>query len=146
MIDLFFKNTQLFNSQDVNWWTGVMWITWLLWCFYKLFGLSFQRHPFSAENPLESKWCNARFLQICWWRNKLIYILNFFIFGWAIPLMHVQYSPESAALGLAGWRARRLGFENADCSEGNCVKSGILKLLRRSLMAPCPCDMSHVVS
>ncbi len=37
----------------------------LLWCFYQLFGLSFWRHPFTAEDPLVSKWCNAAFLQIC---------------------------------------------------------------------------------
>ncbi len=28
------------------------------------FGLIF-RHPFTAEDPLVSKWCNAKFLQIC---------------------------------------------------------------------------------
>ncbi len=37
----------------------------LLWCFYQLFGLSFWRHPFTAEDPLVSKWCNTKFLQIC---------------------------------------------------------------------------------
>ncbi len=47
----------------------------LLWCFYQLFGLSFWRHPFTAEHPLMSKWRNATFLQI-WWRNKIIYILD----------------------------------------------------------------------
>ncbi len=36
----------------------------LLWCFYQLFGLSFWRHPFTAEHPLLSKWWNATFLQI----------------------------------------------------------------------------------
>ncbi len=25
-MDLFLTNTQLFPSQDVNWWTGVVWI------------------------------------------------------------------------------------------------------------------------
>ncbi len=35
----------------------------LLWCFYQLFGLS--RHPFTAEDPLVSKWYNGTFLQIC---------------------------------------------------------------------------------
>ncbi len=66
LMDLFLTNTQLFTSQDVNWWTGVVRITcgWL-WCFNQLFGLSFWRHPFT-EDPLESKWCNNNpFLKIC---------------------------------------------------------------------------------
>ncbi len=34
MMDLFLTNMQLFVSQDVNWWTGVVWISCvLLWCF-----------------------------------------------------------------------------------------------------------------
>ncbi len=32
--------------------------------FNQLFGLSFWRHPFTAEDPLVSKWCNAKCLQI----------------------------------------------------------------------------------
>ncbi len=33
-MDLFITNIQLFSSQDVNWWIGVVWITCgLLWCF-----------------------------------------------------------------------------------------------------------------
>ncbi len=82
-------------SQNINWWTGVVWIICgLLWCFYHLFGLSFWRHPFTAEDPLMSKWCNATFLQN-WWRNKLTYILDglrgihfqqIFIFVWTVPL------------------------------------------------------------
>ncbi len=34
MMDLFLANTQLFASQDVSWWTGLVWIT-----FYQLFEL-----------------------------------------------------------------------------------------------------------
>ncbi len=65
---------QLLSSPDVNWWTGVVWITCgLLWCFYQLFGLSFWRHPFTAEHPLLRHWCSDTFLQT-WWRNKLILI------------------------------------------------------------------------
>ncbi len=60
-MDLFLTNTHLFTSQDVNWWITCG----LLWCFYQLFGLSFWRHPFTAEDPLVSMWCNAKFLQIC---------------------------------------------------------------------------------
>ncbi len=59
----FYKHS--FCLHNVNWWTGVVWITCgLLWCFYHLFGLSFWRHPFTAEHPLLSKWCNDTFLQI----------------------------------------------------------------------------------
>ncbi len=66
MMDLFLTNTQLFTAHNINWWTGVVWITCgLLWCFYQLFGFSFWRHPFTADDPLVSKWCNATFLQIC---------------------------------------------------------------------------------
>ncbi len=66
LMDLFLKATQLFTSQNVYWWIGVVWITCgLLWCFYQLFGLSFWRHPFTAEDPLVSKWRNTKFLKIC---------------------------------------------------------------------------------
>ncbi len=59
-------NMWLFASQDVNCWTGVVWNTCgLLWCFYQLFGLSFWRHPFTAEDLLVCTWCNAKFMQIC---------------------------------------------------------------------------------
>ncbi len=68
MMDLFITNKQLFASQDVNWWTGVMWITCgLLWCFNQLFELSFWWHPFTAE---VSKQCNTKILQI--WNLTLI--------------------------------------------------------------------------
>ncbi len=61
---LLLRDMQLFISQDVKWWTGVVWITCgLLWWFYQLFGLSFWRHPFTSEDPLVSKWCKATFIQ-----------------------------------------------------------------------------------
>ncbi len=75
IMDLFLTNLQFFTSQDISWWTGVLWITCvLLWCFYQLFG--FWRHPFTAEHPLLSKWCNAKHRNLFWWRNKLFYILR----------------------------------------------------------------------
>ncbi len=91
MMDFFLITTQLSLHKMLT--DGLEWCG-LLWCFYQLFGLSFWRHPFTAEHPLVSKWRNATFLQI-WWRNKLIYILDglrvssfqqIFIFGWTIPL------------------------------------------------------------
>ncbi len=75
-----------------------MWITCgLLWCFYQLFRVSFWRHPFTAEHPLVSKWCNATFLQICseeetnsstsWMTWAWVLFSNFvFIFVWTLPL------------------------------------------------------------
>ncbi len=97
MMDLFLTNIYLFNLKDINWWTGVVWITCgLLCCFYQLFRLSFWRHPFTAEDPMVSKWCDAKFLQIFSDEEKLIYMVglsvstfsaNIVIFGWTIPLI-----------------------------------------------------------
>ncbi len=94
IMNLFITNMQLFSSQNVNWWAGVMWITCgLLWCFFQLFELSLWRHPFSAEDPLAS---NVKFLQICsdeeanstfgmaW---EWVHFQIIFIFGWTIPLI-----------------------------------------------------------
>ncbi len=40
-------------------------VKWKVAClFYQLFGLSFWRHPFTAEGPMVNKWRNAKFLQI----------------------------------------------------------------------------------
>ncbi len=69
-MDLFVTNMKVLASQGVNW-TGVVCI---------MFGLSFWRHPFTAEDPLMSKWCNATFSVSCsrapqswyWrWREQL---------------------------------------------------------------------------
>ncbi len=53
-MDLFVTSMQLVNSFHVD------------YCdvFYQLFGLSFWRHPFTADNPLLSKGYDARFFQI----------------------------------------------------------------------------------
>ncbi len=45
-------------------------------CFYQLLGLSFWRHPFTVKDPLVSKWCNTKFLQIYSNEETNIYILN----------------------------------------------------------------------
>ncbi len=69
-----------------------MWITCvLLQCFYQLFGLSYWRHPFTAEDPLVSKWYNAEFFQICSdeqtnWSASWTARGQIFIFGWTILL------------------------------------------------------------
>ncbi len=89
-MNAFITYTQLFASQDIHWWTGVMWITCgLLWCFYQLFALSFWRHPFTVKDPSVSKWCNAKFLQI-YSKEETNSRVNFqqtFIFRWTIPLI-----------------------------------------------------------
>ncbi len=50
------KRGTLTNGQE---WCG------LLWCFISCLEISFWWHPFTAEDPLVSKRCNATFLQIC---------------------------------------------------------------------------------
>ncbi len=42
-----------------------------LFFFYQLFGISFWRHPFNAEDAFVNKWCNAKFL-----KKKLIYFVD----------------------------------------------------------------------
>ncbi len=73
-----------------------------MWCFYHLFGLSFWRHPFTAEDPLVSKWCNATFLQICsdeetnlstfWMAWGCVHFYHIFMFGWTIPLKSCEHA------------------------------------------------------
>ncbi len=57
------------HTQDINWWTGVVWITCeLLWCFYQLFGLI-------LTAPIH---CRASIGDpiLCWYSN-LEYSINF---------------------------------------------------------------------
>ncbi len=71
--NVFMKN--MFFTYTARWF-HYLWITVM---FYELFELSFWRHPFSAEDPLVSKWCNAKFLQICSDEEKIyIYKLRRF--------------------------------------------------------------------
>ncbi len=55
------NDTKCLNAKFAYKLPGVVWI---IVMFYLLFGFSFWRHPFTAEDPLVSKWCNAKFLQI----------------------------------------------------------------------------------
>ncbi len=67
--DLFLTKMQRFT---INWWTGVVWI---IVMFLSAVGLSFWRHPFTADDPLVRYWYNAKFIQI-WWRKKHIYTFD----------------------------------------------------------------------
>ncbi len=51
------------TSQDMNYWTVDY--LWIIVMFLSAVWLSFRRHPFTAEDPLVSKWYDATFLQIC---------------------------------------------------------------------------------
>ncbi len=88
------------SSQDVNWWTGLVWITCgLLWCFYQLFGLSFWWHPFTSigEKVMECyispnlmKKTNS---SISWMVRGWAHFQQMFIFGWTIPL-NIYFKPN----------------------------------------------------
>ncbi len=65
-----------------------------IWCFYKLFGLSFRRHPFTAVDPL-SKWYLQNFSKsvskkenklTSWMAWRWVNSLQIFIFRWTISL------------------------------------------------------------
>ncbi len=83
---------------NYNWWTGVVRITCgLLWCFYQLFGLSFWRHPFTAEDPLLSEWWNATFLQIC--KIKTIDYLRKIMLYYSFPVAQmVEHGASNAKI------------------------------------------------
>ncbi len=63
MIDVFIPNTAFSILK--------MLIDGLESCFYYLFEFSFWWHPFTTEDPLMSKRCNAQFPQICLFLNDL---------------------------------------------------------------------------
>ncbi len=79
MVDFFLTNMQM----------------WIIVMFF--FGPWFWRHPFTAEDPQVSKWCNAKFIQICsdeatnsstfWMAWGWAHFLQVFVFGWTIPLI-----------------------------------------------------------
>ncbi len=61
--------------------------------------VSFWRHPFTAEDPLVKKWCNAKFLQTWSYEEtnpstscgEYIFRIFIFILGWTIPLKDTKY-------------------------------------------------------
>ncbi len=57
-----FLQTFNFTRCELMDWSGVHYL-WIIVMFYQLFGPSFWRHPFTAEDPLVSKLCNAKFQQ-----------------------------------------------------------------------------------
>ncbi len=79
----------------------------LLWCFYQLFRLLFWRHPFTAEDPLVSKWCNATFLQTVLfveeknsftsWPGVQYIFTQFSFLGKLFHLKHLHFPQESLA-------------------------------------------------
>ncbi len=89
-LDGFLTNTQLFTSQDVNWWTVVEWVTCGLLCYiYQLFGLSFWRHPFTVEDSLVSRGCYAKFLKICSDEETNVLYTAWMVWWW-VNLLHIN--------------------------------------------------------
>ncbi len=93
IMNLFITNMQLFSSQDVNWWAGVMWII-------VIFFSCLNSHYDGTHSLQRIHWqvmhCNVKFLQICsdeeanstfgmaW---EWVHFQRIFIFGWTIPLI-----------------------------------------------------------
>ncbi len=115
LMDLFIINAQLLSSQDVNWWTGVVWITCgLLWCFYQLFGLSFWRDPFTADSMHFSKsdeetisstpwmaWVSASLTNFHFWLNCSLSVIC--LGNKVCYLEQFLWSSSDWQLGYQGW-------------------------------------------
>ncbi len=82
-------------------------IDWIIVMFYQLFGLSFWRHPFTAEHPLVRKWCDATFsksspmnkqthLLFAWPKNIVIYLTSIMRATKLLPstIMHMKTSRQ----------------------------------------------------
>ncbi len=66
MINVFITNMQLFTlPMLIDGLESVCITCGLLWCFYQLFGTLILTAPIHCRDPLVSKWCNAKFIQIC---------------------------------------------------------------------------------
>ncbi len=100
---LFLTSKQLFASQDISWWTGVLWVTCgLLWCFYQLFKFSCWRHPFTAEDPFVRD-VMLHFSKTVPMKKKLIYLLGLRV-NTLSENVWVNYS-SNASYNLS-WKAR----------------------------------------
>ncbi len=147
---MFLTNMQLFTSHNVNWWTGVVWfICGLMWCFYQLFGLSFWRHPFTAEHPLVSKWCNYKSPNLfsCW--NTLIkswiawgrvHRQQSFIFGWIIPLKETRIHEKTISKEILLW-----AISHVVLYIGWGRFSSKHNVLGKSISTQSPCETSPVI-
>ncbi len=93
IIGLFLINTQLFASQDINWWTGVVWVACgLLWCFYQLFDSdgthSLQSIHWWARDAM-LHFSKSALLVLGWPDGKDIF--KIVIFGWTFHLTNVMH-------------------------------------------------------
>ncbi len=96
IVDLFLTNTQFLSSQDVNWWTGVVWIIVMFLSAVWTLILTAPIHCRGSitEQVMECYNISPNVFQ---WKNNLIYIyrMNFY-FGWTIPL--TIYDPQTATI------------------------------------------------
>ncbi len=93
MMDLFLINTLRLSSQDVNWWTGLVWIACgLLWCFYQTLILTAPIHCRAsiAETVMQcyispNLMKNQTHIHLGWPEDEHIFSKKF-IFGWTFAL------------------------------------------------------------
>ncbi len=109
---MFLTNTQIFTSQNINRWTGVVWITVM---FYQLFGLLFWRHPFTAEHPLGEQVIKAKSNNV--FSKCSFFWVNIFYQLTRLSIQIVQFVSENASIGISGllshWHLR--GWPSKAC-------------------------------
>ncbi len=72
-MDLFLTNALLFTSQDVNWWTGVVWMKQHLWIIVMFLSAVWTLILSWASDGMQLECISPNLFP---WRNKLIYILD----------------------------------------------------------------------
>ncbi len=73
MMDLFLTNMQIFTSEDITWWTGVVWITYGLLCFYQDFHSDGTHSPQGIHLWASDVMVNfSKSIR----RNKHLYVMN----------------------------------------------------------------------
>ncbi len=109
MKDLFLINTQHLASQDINWWTGEMWI---IVVFLSAVWTLILTAPIHCRGSIDLQVIKCKiYPNLFWWRNTFtswmawgwVLYQEIFIFGWTIYLKigNLKCLPVTFLLGLS---------------------------------------------
>ncbi len=140
MMNLFLTNRQLFTSQDVNWWTGVVWITCgLLWCFFSAVWTLILTAPIHCRGSIVEQVMQCYFSldEICHstvrsHRAHTLFPRNKNIFHYFIMILCYNFANIMSCIALC------IAASNSTLSEQKCAK--IVPLEGTEAWECCPSD------